>query len=104
MVASLWRVDDAATAALMTRLYGYLLAEEEEKRLPPAEALRRAQLDVYRRPELIPAWSRGEQRAPGRPRPATTPPPPDTPPELLTTEGRAPVRLWAAFTLSGPGR
>jgi CHAT domain-containing protein/tetratricopeptide (TPR) repeat protein len=104
VVASLWKVDDAATAALMVRFYGYLFAEEKARRLPPIEALRRAQLDIYRHPELIPAWAKGEQRAPGPPRPATTPAPPETPPELLTSDGRAPIRLWAAFTLSGAGR
>jgi CHAT domain-containing protein/Tfp pilus assembly protein PilF len=104
VVASLWKVDDAATAALMTRFYTYLFAEDEARRLPPLEALRRAQLDLYRHPELIGAWSRGEARAPGLPRPATTPPPADTPPELVTSGGRAPIKLWAAFTLSGLGR
>jgi tetratricopeptide (TPR) repeat protein len=104
VVASLWKVDDAATAALMTRFYGHLFAEDKDKRLPPIEALRRAQLELYRHPELIPAWAKGEQRAPGKPRPATTPPPPETPPELVTSAGRAPIRLWAAFTLSGSGR
>jgi tetratricopeptide (TPR) repeat protein len=104
VVASLWKVDDAATAALMTRFYSYLFAPEEAQRLPPLEALRRAQLDLYRHPELIPAWSRGEARAPGLPRPATTPPPADTPPELVTSAGRAPIKLWAAFGLSGLGR
>jgi CHAT domain-containing protein len=104
VIASLWKVDDAATAALMTRFYGYLFAAEEARRLSPLEALRRAQLDLYRHPELIPSWSRGEARAPGKPRPATTPPPADTPPELVTSAGRAPIKLWAAFTLSGLGR
>jgi CHAT domain-containing protein len=104
VVASLWKVDDAATAALMTRFYGHLFHEDQGQRLPPIEALRRAQLELYRHPELIPDWARGEQRAPGKPRPATTPPPPETPPELVTSAGRAPVRLWAAFTLSGAGR
>jgi CHAT domain-containing protein len=104
VVASLWKVDDAATAALMTRFYSYLFAADEARRLPPLEALRRAQLDLYRHPVLIGAWSRGEARAPGPPRPATTPPPADTPPELVTSAGRAPIKLWAAFTLSGLGR
>jgi CHAT domain-containing protein/Tfp pilus assembly protein PilF len=104
VVASLWKVDDAATAALMARFYTYLFAADESRRLPPLEALRRAQLDLYRHPELIPAWARGEARSPGKPRPATEPPPADTPPELVTSAGRAPIRLWAAFTLSGLGR
>src|SRR5262249_38986530 len=42
VVASLWKVDDAATAALMARFYAYLFAAEESRRLPPLEALRRA--------------------------------------------------------------
>jgi CHAT domain-containing protein len=41
VVASLWRVEDASTAALMKAFYGYL-AEGR----PPAEALRRAQADL----------------------------------------------------------
>jgi CHAT domain-containing protein len=40
VLASLWKVDDAATAELMTRLYRGLL----ERRLSPSAALREAQL------------------------------------------------------------
>jgi CHAT domain-containing protein len=100
VIASLWKVDDAATAALMVRFYGHLFADKQ----PPIEALRRAQLELYRHPELIPAWAKGEQRAPGKARPANSPAPPETPAALLTSDGRAPIRLWAAFTLSGLGR
>ena len=39
-IASLWQVDDFATAMLMTRFYEELMSNE----LPPPEALRRAQL------------------------------------------------------------
>jgi len=49
VVASLWKVDDAATAELMKRFYTYML----DKKLPAAEALRRAQLDI---PTLKEEW------------------------------------------------
>src|SRR5262249_12875435 len=54
VVASLWQVDDTATAALMTLFYHYLW---EEKR-PPLEALRQAQLTLYRHPEQIASLAR----------------------------------------------
>jgi CHAT domain-containing protein len=41
VIASYWRIDDAATAAFMRTFYKYLLTE----RLPVAAALRRAQLE-----------------------------------------------------------
>ena len=46
VLASLWNVDDASTAALMTRFYQGLLRD----RLPPATALRRAQLALLADP------------------------------------------------------
>jgi CHAT domain-containing protein/tetratricopeptide (TPR) repeat protein len=42
VVASLWKVDDEATAALMKRFYHNLL----EKKMPPAAALRQAKLEM----------------------------------------------------------
>jgi CHAT domain-containing protein len=42
LVVSLWNVDDAATAALMSKFYGKLLSQE----LTPAQALREAQLEM----------------------------------------------------------
>jgi CHAT domain-containing protein/tetratricopeptide (TPR) repeat protein len=45
VVASLWRVDDLATSALMTRMYGGLLGP---RALTPAAALRVAQLELLR--------------------------------------------------------
>jgi CHAT domain-containing protein len=44
VVASLWRVEDLATAALMTRFYHALWIEK----LRPAAALRAAQLSLRR--------------------------------------------------------
>ncbi|MBN1479577.1 CHAT domain-containing protein [candidate division KSB1 bacterium] len=43
VVASLWKVDDEATAELMRRFYGFMLSEEQ---LSPAAALRQAQLSI----------------------------------------------------------
>ena len=42
VLVSLWQVDDQATAELMTRFYKLIL----EKKLPPAQALREAQLQM----------------------------------------------------------
>jgi CHAT domain-containing protein/Flp pilus assembly protein TadD len=48
VVASLWQVDDAATAELMKAFYRGLLKDG----LPAGAALRRAQLQMWRRPRL----------------------------------------------------
>lgn len=47
VVASLWKISDAVTAELMTRLYTELLYQEASA--SPATALRHAQLDLRRR-------------------------------------------------------
>ena len=61
VVASLWKVDDRATAALMRLFYHKLWSEGK----PPIKALREAQLALYRHPEQIGplAASRGPEFA-----------------------------------------
>jgi hypothetical protein len=44
VLASLWKVDDEATAELMTHFYQHLLQEHQT----PAAALRAAQIDMWR--------------------------------------------------------
>jgi CHAT domain-containing protein len=92
VIASLWRVDDDATAALMAVFYHQLWQEGR----PPLEALRRAQLALYRHPRDVPALARG--RGPDfdqTVRRVTQPP--------ARPAARAAVMDWAAFVLSGPG-
>ncbi len=95
VLASLWAVEDHSTAALMGRFYEHLWAE----RLPPLEALRRAQIDVYRNPNRLAEWaSRGigfDEKALRAPAGSAKAPPPGE----RTRTGR-----WAAFVLSGAGR
>src|SRR6185295_16824858 len=55
VVASLWKVPDRPTAALMALFYRNLW----EKDLTPVEALRQAQLELYRGPEKIAALAEG---------------------------------------------
>src|SRR6185295_4969933 len=59
VIASLWKVNDAATAALMAKFYHELWVNKK----PPIEALREAQLTIYYHPELIPDLA-GERGVP----------------------------------------
>jgi CHAT domain-containing protein len=96
VVASLWQVDDEATAALFAQFYHELWAN----RKPPLEALRLAQLTVHRHPERIPALAR--ERGPKLT--ATVKLAPAAGPLEAGARKSSDVKLWAAFLLSGPGR
>ena len=91
----LWKVPDQSTAALMALFYRNLW----EKNLTPMESLRQAQLTIYRDPSKIPELAKGFrgkfEEVPGASGDAEI---------KLTKDGKTHPLLWAAFTLSGPGR
>lgn len=98
-IASYWKVDDQTTRVLMERFYKNLAAATPEKPVGMLDALREAQLWVLRNPtEVIAATSRGlgaSKSLPTTGRPNSVP---------STTTTRSPIRLWAAFALSGDWR
>jgi CHAT domain-containing protein len=101
-VASLWKVDDAATTMLMEEFYLNLW----QKKLPRLEALRQAQLKVLRSPERVVQY-RDEMQAemakqPGRS--VLVAKEADRKFQQNATERRTPPGFWAAFVLSGDGR
>jgi CHAT domain-containing protein len=94
VIASLWKVDDQPTAALMRLFYHKLWVE---KKLPIV-ALRESQLALHRNPDKVGdlATSRGPvfnkvvelvDRSKNQP-----------------SQKTAPTKVWAAFILSGVGR
>jgi CHAT domain-containing protein len=100
VIASLWKVPDAATAALMGEFYRALWDDG----LPPVLALQKAQLAIYRADpkQFTEMASRGV--GPGdknydavKAAIAKAPLSPDG-------KGKNPPVVWAAFSLSGPGR
>jgi CHAT domain-containing protein len=94
VIATLWKVPDRPTAALMALFYQNLW----DKQMLPVEALRQAQLEIYRHPARITALADGFRGN------FTVVPGSAEPPLPPVADGKAHPRLWAAFTLSGPGR
>jgi CHAT domain-containing protein len=94
VVASLWKVDDQATTALMAVFYHKLW----QKHLRPLAALREAQLTIYRHPERIPTLARERglklDTLVALPKASTLD---------AKRAPRTPVKQWAGFVLSGPG-
>jgi CHAT domain-containing protein len=100
VVASLWKVDDAATTVLMEQFYTNLWS----KKMPKLEALRQAQLTVLNNPGLVTARraelakQRGIDEKPDKlPNGGTVPPP-------GSQAKRSNPAQWAAFVLSGDMR
>jgi CHAT domain-containing protein/Tfp pilus assembly protein PilF len=93
VIASLWRVDDDATAALMGIFYRKLWLEGHS----PLQALREAQLHIYRHPEQIKGLARRGIDFTAKELPKVAP----TPVEM---GAHAHTSQWAAFVLSGVGK
>jgi len=96
VIASLWSVDDQATAALMTLFYRNLWRDH----LPAAEALRQAQLAIYHDPTLITKLGNG-RGIDFTPRPIDPPSAGAAPVPAASSGPRAKTAQWAAFTFSG---
>src|SRR5262249_34863527 len=96
VVASLWKVDDEATAALMALFYHNLWVKGQ----PPVEALRNAQLPLRRHPEELAALAK-ERASPFDKVVQRVEPAPEKP---AGETAAVSVRQWAGFALSGLGR
>jgi CHAT domain-containing protein/tetratricopeptide (TPR) repeat protein len=94
VVASLWKLDDSATAALMRLFYFKLFRESK----PPIIALREAQLAIYHNPGQI--GSLASARAPQFAKAVKL----IGSANAATETGKAATRFWAGFILSGAGR
>jgi CHAT domain-containing protein/Tfp pilus assembly protein PilF len=93
VVASLWKVDDRGTAALMKAFYYFLWTEQ----LPPAEALKNAQLRLLSHPELVELAER--DRSPDFLNILKLPDTVEVKKERF--KKKTSTRIWAAFVLSG---
>ncbi len=96
VVASLWKVNDNATAALMRLFYRNLWVERQ----PPADALRQAQLTLLHHPELCEAASRSRGPNFDKVIPFVEPKSAAPSAPAVPAAPTASPRLWAAFILS----
>jgi CHAT domain-containing protein len=97
VVASLWKVDDQATAALMALFYDKLWRQKE----PAIKALHEAQLTLFHHPERIAALAK--ERGPNFDKVVRLPVKPDQN-KKPSPKGKAATKLWAGFVLSGWGQ
>ena len=91
VIVSLWEVQDQPTRELMTLFYRFLLREQRA----PAEALRRAQIEMWRDQWPPATWGAFVLQGDWRPFPVTPERLPERPPERRAAN--------ASRTLSGPG-
>ena len=108
LLLSLWKVDDTATALLMTRFYENLLGKRDglDKPLPKAEALQEAKRWLRRLPRaeveaLAGQLARGSVRADEEPYPKGPPQEVVKPAPPAGDTPFAHPRYWAAFILIG---
>lgn len=94
-MASLWKVDDAATSLLMEALY----INSWQNHLPKLEALRQAQLAVRRNPARV--IQRGKEIQALMAKEAKKPLPKGAPIDPEKLPPRSTQIFWAAFVLSG---
>jgi CHAT domain-containing protein len=95
-VASLWKVDDQATAALMVLFYDKLWRQKKSALV----ALREAQLTLYHHPERIKDLA--TERGPKLDKIVRLPI--ERPKEPTARGAKASPKLWAGFVLSGIGK
>ena len=95
MIASLWKVGDAETQAIMARFYQNLWTNK----MPKLEALRDAQLRFLR--GELDAGTSLVARGPGAIAPR---PDPNSDGKTEPKRPRVPPRAWAAWVLSGDWR
>jgi CHAT domain-containing protein/Tfp pilus assembly protein PilF len=99
VIASLWKVDDAATSVLMEQFYTNLWL----KKMSKLEALRQAQLAVLNDPGLVRS-RRAELVKRGIGEEPEKLPAGGSVPAPSAAGARSDPSLWAAFVLSGDGR